>query len=53
MRGRVVVNSSSASTSTETNYNQLDKIVVQVQETEQLTPTTEVLSRMMLRGTQG
>ncbi|MFZ2285461.1 MAG: ABC transporter permease [Bacteroidales bacterium] len=45
---RVVVNSSSATTS-ETNYNQLDKIVVQVQETEQLTPTTEVLSRMMLR----
>jgi putative ABC transport system permease protein len=45
---RVVVNSSNATTS-ETNYNQLDKIVVQVQETEQLTPTTEVLSRMMLR----
>jgi putative ABC transport system permease protein len=45
---RVVVSSSDAS-STETNYNQLDKIVVQVQETEQLTPTTEVLSRMMLR----
>jgi len=45
---RVVVNSSNASTS-ETNYNQLDKIVVQVKETEQLTPTTEVLSRMMLR----
>ncbi|MCU0366309.1 MAG: ABC transporter permease [Bacteroidales bacterium] len=45
---RVVVSSSDASTA-ETNYNQLDKIVVQVQETEQLTPTTEVLSRMMLR----
>ncbi len=50
MHGRVVVNSSSATTTNiETNYNQLDKIVVQVQETEQLTPTTEVLSRMMLR----
>lgn len=49
-RGRVVVSTASASTSsTETNYNQLDKIVVQVSETEQLTPTTEVLSRMMLR----
>ncbi|MCA1741942.1 MAG: ABC transporter permease [Bacteroidales bacterium] len=47
-RARIVVNSSNATTS-ETNYNQLDKIVVQVQETEQLTPTTEVLSRMMLR----
>jgi putative ABC transport system permease protein len=46
--GRVVVSSSDASTS-ETNYNQLDRIVVQVSETEQLTPTTEVLSRMMLR----
>ena len=49
MHGRVVVNSASASTNAETNYNQLDKIVVQVAETEQLTPTTEVLSRMMLR----
>ena len=47
-RARVVVSSSDAS-ATETNYNQLDKIVVQVHETEQLTPTTEVLSRMMLR----
>jgi putative ABC transport system permease protein len=45
---RVVVSSSDASAS-ETNYNQLDKIVVQVSETEQLTPTTELLSRMMLR----
>lgn len=47
-RARVVVSGSDASTA-ETNYNQLDKIVVQVWETEQLTPTTEVLSRMILR----
>jgi len=47
--GRVVINSSDASSDAETNYNQLDRIVVQVAETEQLTPTTEVLSRMMLR----
>lgn len=47
--GRVVMSSSDASSSTETNYNQLDRIVVQVAETEQLTSTTEVLSRMMLR----
>jgi putative ABC transport system permease protein len=47
-RGRVIVSSSDAGSS-ETNYNQLDKIVVQVNETEQLTPTTEILSRMMLR----
>ncbi|MFC2150990.1 ABC transporter permease [Bacteroidota bacterium] len=31
------------------NYNQLDKIIVQVEETEQLTSTTEILSRMLLR----
>jgi len=49
MRVSRVVSSSSSATTSETNYNQLDKIVVQVQETEQLTPTTEVLSRMMLR----
>ncbi len=47
--GRVVISSSDASTDTETNYNQLDRIVVQVSETEQLTTTTEVLSRMILR----
>ncbi|MGE0089051.1 MAG: ABC transporter permease [Bacteroidales bacterium] len=34
---------------TSSNYNQLDKIIVQVEETEQLTPTTEILSRMLLR----
>jgi putative ABC transport system permease protein len=47
--GRVIVSSSDANAESETNYNQLDRIVVQVKETEQLTPTTEVLSRMMLR----
>ncbi len=31
------------------NYHQLDKIIVQVSETEQLEPTTEILSRMVLR----
>jgi putative ABC transport system permease protein len=46
---RVVVSSSDASTDTETNYNQLDRIVVQVIETEQLQPSTEVLSRMLAR----
>ncbi|MBE0675091.1 MAG: ABC transporter permease [Bacteroidales bacterium] len=38
-----------ASSSGSVNYHQLDRIVVQVKETEQLNPTTEVLSRMMLR----
>jgi putative ABC transport system permease protein len=46
---RVVVSSSDASTDAETNYNQLDRIVVQVSETEQLNPTTEILSRMLTR----
>ncbi|MBK7712114.1 MAG: ABC transporter permease [Bacteroidales bacterium] len=46
---RVVVSGSDAGTNNETNYNQLDRIVVQVSETEQLQPTTEILSRMILR----
>jgi putative ABC transport system permease protein len=45
----VVVSSSSSSSNAETNYNQLDRIVVQVGETEQLKPTTEILSRMFTR----
>jgi putative ABC transport system permease protein len=46
---RVIVSGSDASSSAETNYNQLDRIVVQVSETEQLNPTTETLSRMLTR----
>jgi putative ABC transport system permease protein len=46
---RIVVSSSDASSNSETNYNQLDRIVVQVNETEQLNPTTETLSRMLNR----
>lgn len=46
---RVIVSSSDASADVETNYNQLDRIVVQVNETEQLNPTTEILSRMLAR----
>jgi putative ABC transport system permease protein len=46
---RVVVSGSDAGSSSETNYNQLDRIVVQVTETEQIQPTTEILSRMILR----
>lgn len=41
--------SGSSSKSTSTNYNQLDKIIVQVDETEQLTTTTEIISRMLHR----
>ncbi|MCX6329283.1 MAG: ABC transporter permease [Bacteroidia bacterium] len=46
---RIIVSSSDASTQSETNYNQLDRIVVQVNETEQLNPTTEIVSRMLTR----
>jgi putative ABC transport system permease protein len=47
--GRIVVSGSDASADAETNYNQLDRIVVQVSETEHLNPTTEILSRMLTR----
>src|SRR4030043_1691443 len=47
--GRVIVSSSDASSDVETNYNQLDRIVVQVNETEQINATTEILSRMLMR----
>jgi putative ABC transport system permease protein len=46
---RVVVSSSDASTKAETNYDQIDRIVVQVNETEQLNSSTEILSRMLTR----
>ncbi|HEX2968386.1 MAG TPA: ABC transporter permease [Bacteroidales bacterium] len=46
---RIVTSSADASSDTETNYNQLDRIVVQVAETEQLNSTTEILSRMLAR----
>ncbi len=49
MMMRVVSGSSDAASDAETNYNQLDRIVVQVSETEQLQPTTEILSRMITR----
>lgn len=47
--GFMSVRSSSATQNTTSNYHQLDRIVVQVSESEQLTSSTEVLSRMMLR----
>jgi len=46
---RIVTSSSDASSDAETNYNQLDRIVVQVAETEQLNATTETLSRLLSR----
>ncbi len=41
--------SSSPSQNTSSNYHQLDKIVVQVNESSELEPSTEFLSRMMFR----
>ena len=40
---------SDAASDSENNYNQLDRIVVQVSETEHIQPTTEILSRMLTR----
>ncbi len=39
----------SSSGSDETNFNQLDKIVVQVHETEQLMPTTNIIHKLLKR----
>jgi putative ABC transport system permease protein len=47
-RGRQTIVSQSV-TDTKKNYHQLDRIVVQVQETELITPTVELLSRMLFR----
>jgi putative ABC transport system permease protein len=46
MRGMVSTNPGQ---NTSSNYHQLDKIVVQVSETEQLSPTAELIGRMLLR----
>ncbi|MFO7842834.1 MAG: ABC transporter permease [Bacteroidales bacterium] len=47
--GRFFFTFSGGQEETSSNYNQLDKIIVQVKETEQLTTTTEILSRMLFR----
>lgn len=49
MMSRTISSGSDPAQSSSTNYHQLDRIVVQVEETEQLNPSTEVLSRMMMR----
>ena len=41
--------STTANQNTSSNYNQLDRIIVQVNDSKELTPSTEVLSRMFLR----
>ncbi len=49
MGRQTIVISTSPTTNTPKNYHQLDRIVVQVKETEQIQPTVEVLSRMLYR----
>ncbi len=50
MRGAIISSSfSSGSSGSATNKNQLDKIVVQVNDSENLNVTTSLLQRMMLR----
>ncbi|MDR3246379.1 MAG: ABC transporter permease [Prevotellaceae bacterium] len=50
---RVSMSATESSGNVETNYNQLDRIIVQMKETELLNTTTEILSRMILRRHQG
>lgn len=47
--GGIILSGGSDASTVETNYNQLDRIVVQVSETETLNTSTEVLSRMLMR----
>ena len=49
-RRRIVVNTTNSSeSSSNSNYHQLDRITVQVHETEQLTSSQEVITRMLNR----
>ncbi|MFY9364373.1 MAG: ABC transporter permease, partial [Bacteroidales bacterium] len=48
-RRRMTINISSSAPSVNTNYHQLDRITVQVNETEELTSSQEVITRMLKR----
>jgi putative ABC transport system permease protein len=47
--GRITFSSSSSEEQAKSNYHQLDRIIVQVKETEQLNSAVEVLGRMLFR----
>ncbi len=47
--GGISAFSSSSGTDEESNYNQIDKIVVQVRESSELNPTVDVIKKMLLR----
>jgi putative ABC transport system permease protein len=50
MGGRFFISfSNTPAQNTSTNYHQLDKIIVQVNDSQELTPSTEFLSRMLFR----
>ncbi len=49
LTNRALVNSQTRSTQNGVNHHQLDKLIVQVHETEMLTPTTDVITRMISR----
>ncbi|MCK5692355.1 MAG: ABC transporter permease [Bacteroidales bacterium] len=48
MRGHMMASFSSTNDS-ESNYNQLDRIIVQVNESNELSPSTDLLARLLLR----
>ncbi len=47
--GHIITVSGDEAGNKSANYNQLDRIIVQVNDSKELTPSTEVLSRMFLR----
>jgi putative ABC transport system permease protein len=50
MRGRFRISiSTQPSQNTSSNYHQLDRIIVQVNESNELSPSTEMLARLMIR----
>ena len=52
--GRITIRTTAApEDESKKNYHQLDRLIVQVKETEDLNSTTEILGRMMLRRHQG
>jgi putative ABC transport system permease protein len=51
--GRITIRGTSSDEQTSSNYHQLDRIIVQVKETEQLNAAVEVLGRMLFRRHQG
>ena len=48
-RGSIISISTNPGQNTESNYHQLDKIIVQVNESNELDPSTKFLSRLILR----